>query len=339
MIFVVGSSRSGTTLLGRMLGLHSEIHTFGELHYFEQLIGIEEFAENRPLPSARAHTITERLLSRANDGFFAPFSLGRHAGEASQILAQLSEHRPSTIYAAFLNQQSQKAGRRIPLEQTPRYLFAAEEILQTYPNARIICMIRDPRDVLISQSQKWKRRFLGAGNIPVHEAVRAWCNYHPWLVSRLWLSCVNYARAIKDNRFINIQFEDLILAPEDELRRVCRFIGVDFESEMLSPPQVGSSSGVDSPDQKGVDTGRASGWRVGKMPKRSRLICEWVCGQRMRDLGYLELLNGGRFSPEILISLFTLPVKVALSFAFNVKRFPHLLVSLERRLRQPEKHF
>ncbi|MGY8951594.1 MAG: sulfotransferase, partial [Flavobacteriales bacterium] len=33
-IFIVGSSRSGTTMMGRILANHSDIFTFKELHFF-----------------------------------------------------------------------------------------------------------------------------------------------------------------------------------------------------------------------------------------------------------------------------------------------------------------
>ena len=37
MVFVVGNSRSGTTMMGRILGNHPDVYTFGELHFFGQL--------------------------------------------------------------------------------------------------------------------------------------------------------------------------------------------------------------------------------------------------------------------------------------------------------------
>jgi len=37
MLFIAGNSRSGTTMMGRILSMHPDIFTFHELHFFEQL--------------------------------------------------------------------------------------------------------------------------------------------------------------------------------------------------------------------------------------------------------------------------------------------------------------
>jgi len=37
-IFIVGNSRSGTTMLARILGNHDNVFTFHEIHFFEQLV-------------------------------------------------------------------------------------------------------------------------------------------------------------------------------------------------------------------------------------------------------------------------------------------------------------
>lgn len=332
MIFVVGNSRSGTTMLGRVLGLHGEVHTFGELHFLEQLVGTEEFAANRPWPRQKALKMMERLLTRARDGFFARFSEGQYESDARRILDQAPSLGPKDLYAVFMRSEAQRVGRRIPCEQTPRYIFSAREILRAYPNAKVINMIRDPRDVLVSQRSKWKRRFLGGSSIPMREAIRAWTNYHPWLVSRLWVSCADYAASIKEEHFVSIRFEDLLSQPEREVRHLCEFIGIEFDSDMLNAPQVGSSTGRDAPEKKGLNKDRVGGWKRSGIPEDVRQTCEWVCQDRMRFFGYEDFANAGKFSPRILFSMLSLPVKVALAFGFNVARFPHLVSSLKRRL-------
>ena len=37
-IFIIGNSRSGTTMLSRILGLNKDIYTFQEIHFFERMI-------------------------------------------------------------------------------------------------------------------------------------------------------------------------------------------------------------------------------------------------------------------------------------------------------------
>ena len=332
LIFVVGNSRSGTTMLGRILGIHSKVYTFGELHFFEQLVGIDEFASNHLWTKAKAQVLVEKLLTRARDGFFAKYLQGQYQSDALKILDASSSLTPRDVYRAFMKSEAQRNGSEIACEQTPRYLFVTNELLDAYPNARIINMVRDPRDVVKSQKSKWKRRFLGGGTIPLQEAIRAWCNFHPWFVSRLWLSSVKYAQSINDDRIITIRFEDLLFDAEKEVSRICEFLGITFESEMLLPPQVGSSSGLDSPEKLGVNRERAGGWRKTGIAASDRIITEWVCKGPMQKFGYNDLRNNGRLTLAALPSMVTIPLKVAVAIPFNISRFRGVVSSIKRRL-------
>jgi len=332
MIFVVGYSRSGTTMLGRMLGLHSKVHTFGELHFFEQLVGIDEFSKNEPWTQEKALAVTEMLLTRSRDGFFAPHVQGKYKSDALKIMQTAKSLAPKEIYLSFLTSEAQRYGGVIACEQTPRYLFVVNEILKTFPNARVINMIRDPRDVVISQKSKWKRRFLGGSGIPMREAIRAWCNFHPWLVSRLWLSSVNYSNSIEDARFMSVKFEDLLSDAKKEMNKICKFLDLEFENDMLYPPQIGSSSGLDSPKKSGVNKDRAGGWRKTGMASSDRLITEWSCKVQMNNLGYGDFLNDGRLSMRAVTLLLMVPIKAALAIPFNIRRFRGIFSSVKRRL-------
>lgn len=136
----------------------------------------------------KAQLLIEQLLTRSREGLFAVFRPGHYEADARDIVKQSSDIRPVELYLAFMFHEATRAGRWRPCEQTPHYLFSSREILRAYPDARIINMIRDPRDVVLSQRSKWRRRFLGGASIPVVEDIRTWCNYHPWLVSRFGLA-------------------------------------------------------------------------------------------------------------------------------------------------------
>ena len=66
----------------------------------------------------------------------------------------------------------------------------------------VVCELKKKKN--LSKRSKWRRRFLGGDAIPVLEAIRAWFNRHPWLVSGFWVSCLDYASAIRDGCFISI---------------------------------------------------------------------------------------------------------------------------------------
>ena len=69
------------------------------------------------------------------------------------------------VFAAAVHQLAQAAGKSIPCEQTPRYIFYARALLEIYPTAQIVHMVRDPRAVMASQKMRWQRRRLAADGV------------------------------------------------------------------------------------------------------------------------------------------------------------------------------
>ena len=332
LIFIVGNSRSGTTMLGRILGNNSEIHTFGELHFFEHQVDANDTL-NRPIMSDESRLkLLERLLTSARDGFFSGIQHGKYRREALKIDSVSKSNSAIDVYEEFLHYETVMNSKSIPCEQTPRYLFFSQEILDVFPNAVIINMVRDPRDVLLSQKNKWRRRFLGAENIPLWEAVRSWVNYHPWLISRLWLSAIRVASELESHdRFLSIKFEELVQMPEATIKRLCEFLGVEFEYQMIEVPQVGSSNGSDRPDKKGIDLSRTQVWKKGGLSNVELYICQQVSGVEMRNWGYklVQLpVSEVRYFGSILMLFF----KGSMALLMNVGRTKNLYETLQRRL-------
>ena len=66
-IFIVGSSRSGTTMLSRILGNHSKIFTFRELHFFSRLCDSSLSSE---LSNEESQRLLAKLLCVQKNGIF-----------------------------------------------------------------------------------------------------------------------------------------------------------------------------------------------------------------------------------------------------------------------------
>lgn len=346
MLFVVGNSRSGTTMMGRILGKHSDVYTFGELHFFGQLWSPASSSE---LHQQKAEKLASQLLCIQRQGYRTHGNPSTFLKESRNFLSELAEFSatPDRLFSAFLQYETLQNSKTIPCDQTPRNIFYIDDILRFYPQAKIINMIRDPRDVLLSQKQKWKRRFLGGTDMPMKETLRDWINYHPITISRIWHTAVTAADRFVDNeRVTSIYFEKLLAHPEATVADVCDFIGIDYATSMLQVPQIGSSVGTDKPYQLGINPTRANSWHTSYNTKKdSDLLTEnrkvlssteiYISQKINRTLmekhNYIPIaIHPNIFS--LAVNILSFPMKLAAAFVCNLDRIKNIRETLKRRL-------
>ncbi|MEH6607772.1 MAG: sulfotransferase [Halioglobus sp.] len=332
MIFVVGSSRSGTTLLGKILGNHSEVHTFRELQFFENELAADEM-NDEPTDKDCLVAIGERLMTSIEDGVFSKFVPGLYAGEVSAIIKREEIESPMELYGAILNTKTQEAGKTISCEQSPRYLFVLGEILDAYPEARAVHVYRDPRAVLLSQKNRWRRAALTGG--PRRSrlwTLTSWSNYHPVVTSRFWAAAMRKSQLLVDHpRLTEFSYETMVDEPEATISALCRFLGIEFELGMLDVPVEGSSSVADDPGRRGLDKSRIDSWRKGGLRPAEIEICEKAAGAEMNRLGY-SLTGTTASAPQRALIYASLVPKAVTAIALNFRRFSNIIAFLRKRL-------
>jgi hypothetical protein len=151
-------------------------------------------------------------------------------------------------------------------EKTPQHLRHVPRILTDFPNTRVLCLIRDGREVALSLwSMPWWADTLQAAAGAWLEAVRlsdAFALQYP--------AC-----------FRTVRYEHLVAFPEETLVSVMGFLGLDFQAGQLVP----SASGVvlrRSAPWKGLALGPIDAARVGHRQQ----------GASPRDLEYLNSVLG-----------------------------------------------
>ena len=331
-MFVVGNSRSGTTRMGRILGNHPSIFTFGELHFFEQLWS----ADNKEgiLSENEAVKLASRLLCIQRKGYFCECSDKHYRDEAKEIYNLIEKENiiSTDVYEIFLSYESLKSGKSIPCEQTPRNVFYIGEILELYPDARIINMVRDPRDVLLSQNRRLRRSSFSRGKVPMKQSVRYWVNYHPVTISKLWNAAISTADKYSENEMVHtLRFEDLVKEPESQIRNTCEFLGLSFDRAMLDIPQVGSSSEPDNPDKRGINKDRVSAWQKEGLNSAEIYLCQGLTKTYMRQYHYAA----AQVTPNPLTLLFyaaAFPFKISAAFLLSLKRMKMVKEAIRRRL-------
>lgn len=333
-IFIVGNSRSGTTMLGSMLGLHGKVHTFEELHFFDHRIFSALSSSRDPGGEKKKVSQLERLLTSSRKGFFEKVVPGEFTADARAILDSCDGEDAVALYAGFLKYELTISGKELACEHTPGYLYYLQDILKAFPESRIINVVRDPRDVLLSQKNKWKRKFLGGHNIPLLESIRSWSNYHPFTISRLWVSAVREAEKFKGHpQFLSIRFEDLLNSTEKIVSELCRFAGIRYEPTMLDIPHVGSSSVSDTPGNLGVNKNRDGAWRSGGLTNYELDVCQRVADSEMRRWGYLPVTSTSPVMQRFT-GVITFLLKGVIAILLNFSRSKNIIATIRKRLFQ-----
>ncbi len=289
IVFITGASRSGTTLLSFVLRNHSEVFGLKELHYFGDTWD--------PRKSSRALTETElvdaaaMLFARQDRGVFVSGPTKIHSERAAAFVAALpdSEKTASGVYAAVLAQFASEANKRIPCEQTPRYIFYAQALLDLYPNAHVVHMLRDPRAVMASQKNRWQRRKLARNKTAVswRQSLNTWMNYHPYTVTKLWNHATRTALSLANHpRFMLVKFEDLLNTPEQTVGAICDRLDLQYDPRMLDVAQVNSSHQTAvGGARRGLQRESSDLWRQ-KLSQGEVQITEKLCGPQMDECGY-----------------------------------------------------
>jgi hypothetical protein len=296
LIFVTGASRSGTTLLSFVLRNHSKVMGLKELQFFGDYW--DPRRGSIELGRDRAVAAVAMMLARQAQGVLAANPGQAELTRAAAIVRDLGPDGadPAALFAATVATLSEDAGKAIPCEQTPRNIYYAQALLDIYPNSRIVHMMRDPRAVMASQKQRWMRRKLttDAASYPRSRTLRAWVNYHPFTVSKLWNRASQRAQQLQRHaRFCVLRFEDLIEDPETQLRQLCERLGLAFEPAMLEIGQVNSShaSSVGGA-RRGFNPAAIEAWRD-KLTGAEIEATERRCRPLMDSFGYTRRASHG----------------------------------------------
>lgn len=299
-IFVVGLSRSGTTLLRNILNRHSQIAIAPENHFLGHLIASEGVRHKL----RRFGDLRDEDRLRAMVDFLYDGGLGRATAlrEPSRFWTWLTKRMPReellrrlertdrserAIFATLLDAFAERAGKSIRGEKTPAHLRHVPLLAEWFPNGRVVHMMRDPRAIFVSEVRR--RRATGGGfpyallrHVPPLLSAFALVETTAIWAEGAWRSA-RYRRAYP-TRYRMLRFEDLVDAPEEQLQALCAWLGVGFEPAMLEQRVVSVGARL---GEVGIDADAATRWRS-TIPGWADRWFRLALGRRMRALGYAE---------------------------------------------------
>lgn len=297
-IFVVGSPRTGTTLTQEILSLHPDVKLYNEIHYNERVVDV--LGNGEPLSDEVLDRAIAILLDRGQWAFGEDDEAVRE-----RVLQRIRSAGPAThagVLEAFLALEAEAHGARIWGDSSPQDILYMDVLKKWYPTARFVGVVRDPRAFLASY-----KNYILKGSIEYRNRFNALTN------SLLWRSYMNsLLRTMKSplaGDVMMLRYEELVADPEGQIRRMCEFLGLDYDPRMLEIERANSSYVRQDQERtrKGISTQSVERWRT-ELTTTELWILEKVCAETMQRLGYERVGRrpGLRDVPDLLAAGFQL---------------------------------
>lgn len=191
---------------------------------------------------------------------------------------------------AFAARYQELRGRPRWTEKTPLNIRHLDWIMARWPDARMVHVVRDGRDVVCSMREHPDRRWADGRWVkelnprPVEEYARRWVA--DTAAGMRWRG---------DPRYLEVRYEDLVRAPETTLAAVLAFLGEPYDPSLLAVDGPASGSPVTSaapaspggrPDAAGAITTVSMGRWQRDLVGMDREAVKAIAGGRLVELGY-----------------------------------------------------
>lgn len=266
LFFIVGCQKSGTTWLQKLLDGHPAIRCDGE---------------------ARFGTLLLPMLNQLVQQYNAQQKTGEHGKFDNDDLKQLFRAAVALIYRRWVGDTP---GIEAIGEKTPEHALCLPVLDQAFAGMRVVHIIRDPRDVIVSG---WFHNLRKAGPA-FQQKFPTIDHYIQYTIQSHWLTYIQHARAFgakHPNRYLEVRYESLHTDAAAAIHRVLTFLGVDAGDDAVKQCRdAGSFERLSGGRDRGAED-RASFFRKG------------VIGDWQNHLSSANLDTLTRFAAPLLTDL------------------------------------
>jgi hypothetical protein len=285
LAWILGSSRSGSTWLLRMLSAVDEVVPIDDPHLGHHL-GVW-----RPIPLAWStaeempRLTTLWTVKRGKQGYF--FS-DRYRDQWAPALRNLVVTR----FDAQVHDVAADTAEPMVVVKEPGS-HVADLIFSLFPDSRLIFLVRDGRDVVDSWIDAYTRGSwaLDEGAYPLAPEGRL--DMVKWL-STVWTYRIAVVQAAYERRVgsarVMLRYEDLLADPPVHLGRVCDTLGIPASegrlAEIAEEHAYDAVSDHNKGEGKEVRAAKPGGWRANLTAEEQRAMLE-IMGEKLTELRYI----------------------------------------------------
>lgn len=295
--FIFGHARSGTTLLARLARLHPEVHCNWQAHFFTR----EPFLKSLVNSPETAEWLA-RQSNRWNGG---------------------RDLSPLVLRAAadfILERDAAREGKRIVGDKSPSSLIhgqAVRDMAAVYPDAALVYIVRDGRDVLISERFRnfvEDSKYLAAEDKRIIAALKE--DQAPFTDGRRSIFTESFIRRaaagwvanlaeteaegkrLYGERYFSLRYEDVLTAPFAEMQKLWAFLEATVEptlepavkDELASNPDEAWQAQRNESIASFLPKGHAGNWHH-IFTERDKQLFKEIGGEMLVKWGYEKGLN------------------------------------------------
>lgn len=270
----MGCPRSGTTMLQLMLHAHPRIAVPPENRFM-----LPAYSKRRLLGDLREPENKRKLAAQIIGGKGKASTqfkdLGLDPGEITDAIVAAPPTVGSALGTVFRAYAARFDKPRWG-DKRPAYHHYLPFLRRMFPDAQFVQVVRDGRACVASLKRM------------------PWWEYDMYTAVAEWAvafdNCQRFAKRLPADSFHQIKYEELVTDPAGELKRLCAFLGEDYDDAMAQPKQVAK---VAVPKHKtwhvatadDVSTDQVEKWKEQLEPWEISL-CETALGRRLRSYGY-----------------------------------------------------
>ena len=278
-IFIGGCMRSGTTMLGAMLGSHPERVTTPETQFKSELF---QLLDGRDI-SGEAQMM--KYFSYIENSF--RFKIWGVAPLKSDFENKLKTGQIETSYRSLIDwfvrkygeQKLNKFNCKTWVDHSPYNVRYASKLLKYYPEAKFVHILRDGRGVSCSYFN------IDWGPCTINQAADIW-------KKELNIN-LNAEKVIPVQQLVHVKYEDLVANPSNTLKQLCEQLKIEYVPEMTEgndfvPPAytVQQHALVGSKPNKN----KGGSWKS-QLTSRQQEIFETIAGEELKKLGYPTIFD------------------------------------------------
>lgn len=268
-LFILSAPRSGSTLLRVLLNRIPDVISPPESYF------LEFYKNNKNLNPERAK---DREIIAANWFEFRNHLNVRNLYNRNyfQVLVQEEARTWADVFSILVQSYATDANMMygpdtLICEKTPLHIEYQQELKEIFPTAKIIYLVRDPRDVVASMKSC------------------SWASSSVIKNSHYWSKTIRLMG--ESDRRLVVKYEELVDFPDREFNRMGRYLGLSIPVDVLTTqaPNEGKESAdpKNTASYKPIDKSFKEKWKtLLSQPDKELEVIETICAKEMKEMGY-----------------------------------------------------